>query len=191
MTEQLMLSSFAQETISTGEFAKDFRPWNNLVFEWNVEYSGYARGDENPEGYVAYHVIFELTEALVLVRKPKTYKKIEKPGYRLTVTQNIKFEGRAWESFFVHEESFPKEHLRKAVDVFQHEILDVQTWIEIAESRARIIPQANDVFECFHCGWVTDIQADDITCPGCGKRYWSDKMWGLKADNQGNSLCAP
>ena len=89
MTIQLDLCAFGGKTISVADWTQDFRPWNRVVLDWEIEYSGYARGDENPKGYVHYHVIVELTEALVLVRKPKTYKKIERPGYKLTVTQNI------------------------------------------------------------------------------------------------------
>jgi uncharacterized protein with PIN domain len=62
--------------------------------------------------------------------------------------------------------------------VFQREVLNVQNWAEIAESRVRLMPNQNDIFECLHCGWVTDIWSDDITCQGCGKRYWSERMWG-------------
>ena len=84
---------------------------------------------------------------------------------------------KEWESYITYEESFQMGQLKKAFDAFQRELLNIQSWIEIAESRARIIPQGNEVFECFHCGWVTDIWSDDITCKGCGKRYWSDRLW--------------
>lgn len=157
---------------------KDFRPWNNLILDWEIEYQGYSRKDDNHiEGYINFHVIVEIKEAVVKARAPKTYRKRNKPGYKLTIIQNIAFEGKEWESYVLYEESFQMDQLGKAFDVFQRELLNIQCWVDIAESRARIIPQQNDVFECFHCGWVTDIWSDDIICEGCGKRYWSERRW--------------
>ena len=176
MTEQLMLSSFAQETISTQEFAKDFRPWNNLVFEWDVEYSGYRRDDGETEGYIDFHVIVQIVEALVKIRDTKTRNKVETPGYKLLVTQIVAYEGKEWDSSVVYDECFQKDQLKRAFDGFQREVLNIQGWIEIAESRARLMPKRRDVFECFFCGWVTDISSDDIMCHGCGKRFWSEKL---------------
>jgi Zn finger protein HypA/HybF involved in hydrogenase expression len=95
----------------------------------------------------------------------------------MTVIQNIAFDGKECESNIAYEESFQMDQLKNAFDVFQRELLNIQCWVEIAESRARIIPQGNDEFECFHCGWVTDIWTDDIICPGCGKRYWSEMLY--------------
>ena len=174
---QLMLSSFSQKTISMGKSTKNFRPWNNIIFEWDVEYLGYSRGFDEPEGIIEYHVIVEIMEALVKARNPKTNKKIERPGYKLIITQNMVFQGKDWESYIVYEEAFQKDKLKKAFDVFQRELLNIQVWIKIAESRARLIPKGNDVFECSFCGWVTNAWGEDITCEGCGKRYWSEKLW--------------
>ena len=87
------------------------------------------------------------------------------------------FEGMPWESYVVYEECFPQNKLKKAFDVFEREVLNIQSCIRIAESRARVIPMANDVFECPCCGWVTDIWSEDITCNGCGKRFWSETLW--------------
>ena len=174
---QLMLSSFSQKTISMGESTKNFRPWNNIIFDWDVEYFGYSRGIDEPEGIIEYHVIVELMEALVKARNPKTNKKIEMPGYKLIINQNMAFKGRGWESYVVYEEAFQKDKLKKAFDVFQREVLNIQGWIRIAESRLHLIPKGLDVFECSFCGWVTNAWSDDITCQGCGKRYWSDKLW--------------
>ena len=166
-----------------GEATKDFRPWNMVVLEWDVEYCGYDRGENSePEGYVDFHVIVQIVEALVDVREKKHYRKIKKPGYKLVATQNMAFEGLPWQSYIVFEECFPQNQLKKAFDVFEREVLNIQSWIEIAESRARVIPKANDVFECPFCGWVTDIWSDDITCKGCGKRFWSERIWGKTSD---------
>jgi hypothetical protein len=174
---QLELSAFSGKTISMDESTKDFRPWNRTILDWEIEYRGYNRGEDGPEGYIDFHVVVEINEAVIIARNPKTYKKVEKPGYKLSIFQNMAFEGKEWESYVVHEESFEKKKLKKAFDAFQRELMNIQCWVEIGESRARIIPQANDVFECFHCGWVTDIWADDIMCQGCGKRYWSERLW--------------
>ena len=180
MPEQLMLSSFATKTVSIAEFTKGFRPWNNGILDWEIEYQGYFREDDEHEGYVEFHVIVEIREALVKVRKEKPFKKVDVPGYKIIVTQNMAFEAGEWENYIAYEESFTKDQLNKAFDVFQREILNIQDWIRIAESRARFIPKKEDVFECLFCGWVTDTWADDIICEGCGKRYWSDKLWGGK-----------
>jgi len=178
MTIQQKLSSFTDQGISFAEATKEFRPWNKVVLEWDVEYCGYDRGENSgPEGYVDFHVIVHIVEALVMTRNPKTYKKVKAPGYKLVVTQNMAFKNVPWESFIVYEESFLENQLKKAYDIFKREILNIQGWIEIAESRARIIPKANDVFECHCCGWVTDTWNDDILCQGCGKRYWSERLW--------------
>jgi len=177
MTTQLGLAAFSGKTVSVDELTKDFRPWNRTILEWEIEYVGYNRDYEGPEGYVEFHVLVELTEAIITARHPKTYKEKKTPGYRLGIFQNMAAEGQPWESYLVHDESFRKQDLGKAVDAFQCALLDIQSWVEIAESRARIIPQGNAVFECFHCGWVTDIWADDIVCEGCGKRFWSERLW--------------
>lgn len=177
MTQQLQLSSFSQKTISMGESTKSFRPWNNIIFEWEIEYCGYSRGFDEPEGIVEFYIIVELIEALVNARSPKTNKKLERPGYKLVATQNITFDNGRRESYIVYEESFQKDKLKEAFDVFQREVLNIQGWISIAESRLHLIPKGLDVFECSFCGWVTNVWSDDITCEGCGKRYWSDKLW--------------
>jgi len=177
MAEQLMLSSFSTKTISMDESTKGFRPWNNKVLEWDVKYQGYQM-EKGIERYVDFHVLAQIREALVKLRKDSSsYKKIEVPGYKLTITQEIAIGGREWESGVVYEEAFPKDQLRKSFDVFRREVMNIQGWIEIAESRARIIPNKADAFECTWCGWATDVWADDILCKGCGKRYWSDRLW--------------
>jgi len=178
MSEQLMLSSFSKKTISMDESSRGFRPWHNIVLEWDVESQGYQTEEAIGEGYVDFHVLAEIREALVKVRKDdKTYKEIEVPGYRLTIIQKMALSGKEWESYIAYEEAFPKKQLRKGFDLFRREVLNVQGWIKIAESRARLIPEKADVFECVWCGWVTDTWTDDILCEGCGKRYWSEKLW--------------
>lgn len=77
----------------------------------------------------------------------------------------------------VYEEEFLKDKRKKSLDAFERELMNIQTWKKIAESRFRLIPRGLDVFECKWCGWVTDVWRDDIMCEGCGKRYWSDKLW--------------
>jgi len=189
MSEQLMLSSFSTKTISMDESSKGFRPWNNNVFDWEVGYQGYYREEGKHEGYVDFHVLAEIREALVKVRKDnKTYRKIEVPGYKLIITQKMALTGREWESYVVFEEAFPKEQFRKAFDVFRREVLNIQGWIKIAESRARLMPDKGEVFECVFCGWVTDTWTDDILCEGCGKRYWSDKLWAGLGDTKAQHM---
>jgi len=165
------------EAITMNAFTPELRPWNQLILDWNVNFTGYVREDGQKEGYVDFHVMVDLREALVRARQEKTYKKIQRPGYKLTVNQEMTFERGKTESYIIHEESFQKDQIKRAVDSFQRELLMIQRWIEIAESRARIMPQHNDIFECHWCGWVTDIWSDDITCQGCGKRYWSERIW--------------
>ena len=177
MSEQTMLSSFSDKTVLMTGATKGFRPWDRTIFEWEIRYRGYNREEDGPTGFVNFHVTVEIKEAMVIARKPKSYKKVKMPGYRLVVTQNASFEGGHKVSYIVHDETFKKHCLKKAFDAFQRELMNIQCWVEIAESRARIIPQANDLFECLHCGWMTDIWADDITCEGCGKRYWSERLW--------------
>ena len=64
-----MLSAFSQKTISMEEATKDFRPWDNVIYDWDVEYKGYARGkDGEAEGYITVKcsecekILFEGTE---------------------------------------------------------------------------------------------------------------------------------
>ena len=57
-----------------------------------------------------------------MARNPKTYKKFETPGYKLTVFQNMAFEGKELESHIVHDESFENRDLKKAIDAFQREL---------------------------------------------------------------------
>ena len=179
MTTQLMLSSFSQKTISFSKATKGLRPWNNLILDWEVEYQVFSKGEmDEPQGYIDFHVVVEIVEALIRVKDQKTGKKVERPGYTLIVFQNMALEGKNWESYVVYDETFTKDKLDKAFDVFQREILNIQNWIEIAESRALLIPSGSAVFECWCCGWVTEKLNDDITCFGCGKRFWSDKLWG-------------
>ena len=178
---QTMLTGFYQKGTEMDVYSKEVesRRYNNLIFDWDIEYQGYQRKEVDiPEGYVDFHVIIEIVEAIVTVRDKKTYKKGKKPGYKLTVSQAIAYPEEEWESFIIYDEQFKKEQLNKAFDVCQGEILNIQNWITIAESRASLIPKKKDVFECMFCGWVTDQMGDDITCHGCGKRFWSDKMWG-------------
>jgi len=186
MTNQPMLSEFTKETVSMDAFTLGFRPWNQVILDWGVDYTGYTREEGQNEGYLGFHILVELKEALVRGREEKTSKKVPRPGYMLTVTQEMTFEDGKTEQYIIHEESFPKDECKKAVDAFQRELLIIQTWIEIAESRARIMPQHNDVFECPWCGWVTDIVSDDITCQGCGKRYWSERMWKGNRERTGD-----
>ena len=150
-----MLSSFSQKTVSFSEATKDVRPWNNLILDWEVEYRGFSKSEmDELEGYIDFHVVVEIVEALIPVKDQRSRKKVERPGYTLIVFQNMALEDKNWESYVVYDESFTKDKLVKAFDVFQREILNIQNWIEIAESRARLIPSGKDVFECWFCGWV-------------------------------------
>lgn len=156
----------------------NFRQWNRTIIDWDIEYQGYHRTEDgDPIGFIDFHIIVEIVEAFVKARDKKSYKKIEAPGYKLIITQSMTLPDQPWETWQVYDESFPKDKLPQAFDVFQRELLNIQTWIEIAESRANLIPDGKDVFECLHCGWVTNKMADDIMCSGCGKRYWSEKIW--------------
>jgi len=176
MTTQPTLSDFAQKTVSTSKSLSDFRPWNCVVLDCDIAYQGYQR-DEQREGIVDFHVRVVIREAMVRLKDPQTYKKRKMPGYSLKIFQLIAFDGDRSDSLIVFEELFRADELPKAVDAFQQQVLSAQTWVEIAESRARVMWNQNDVFECFHCGWVTDIWSDEILCEGCGKRYWSERMW--------------
>ncbi|MFC1895648.1 hypothetical protein ACFL0Q_03155 [Thermodesulfobacteriota bacterium] len=163
------------------EATKDFRPRNNVIFDWEVEYRGYGRlEDYESEGPIDFHVMVQIIEALVKVKEPKTSKKKLTPGYILVVTLDVKFNDKKTESLIVYEESFLVEDLNKAFDVFQRELMNIHGWIIVAESRNRFIPPKKDIFECIFCGWVTDLWKDDILCQGCGKRFWSEKAWGKK-----------
>ena len=67
MTNQLELSDFLGKTISMDELMGDFRPWNNVVLDWDIDYQGYQRDGEREECYLDFHVIVEIKEA------PRTY----------------------------------------------------------------------------------------------------------------------
>lgn len=178
MTTQQTLAGFSDKSIPIGESTSDFRPWNRVILNWDIDYQGYQRDGEGEEGYLDFQVCVVIRESLVRVKDPQTGKKKEKPGYGLTVFQSVASNGRELDSQVVYEEHFQMGEFPKAFDAFQREVLNVQTWVEIAESRAQLMPNQNDVFECLHCGWVTDTWSDDIICEGCGKRYWSEKLWG-------------
>jgi hypothetical protein len=174
-----MLTGFTKKAISLAQYNREhgIRGWNNLVYDWDVEFIGYQRSDDDsPQGYIKFHVIAEIVEVLVITRDKKNYKKTKVPGYKLTITQNMALPGHVCESLIVYEEDFMKNQFSKAIDAFQRELLNIQSWIEIAESRADLVPKNKDVFECPFCGWVKDSWQDDITCYGCGKRFWSKKL---------------
>ena len=179
MTNQLMLSSFSKKTISVEEATKDFRQWNNVIFDWNVKYKGYFRGEDyEPEGYIDFSIVVRIVEALVKAKSQKSRKNVKLPGYKLVVSQNMVIAGKEWDACVVYDESFQKNEIKKTFDVFQRELMNIQGWIDIAESRTRLMPERKDIFECPFCGWVTDVWSDDIVCYGCGKRFWSEKSWG-------------
>ena len=159
----------------------DFRLWDGTIIDWDVEFLGYTSSDNDDarSGFVDFHLIVQVFEAYVSARDEKSYKKIEVPGYRVIVTENIAFPDEPWESWTIFEEGFTKNDLPKAIDVFQRELLNAQTIILVAESRAKLLPAGDAVFECPFCGWVTDTMKDDTTCLGCGKRFWSEKMWNM------------
>lgn len=95
MVGQMKLSSFSEKTIDMDESTKGFRPWNNKVVGWEIEYQGYAN-DEEKEGYLDFIVEIEIVEALVKIKVPEKSKKVERPGYRLLVTQSVRFENEFW-----------------------------------------------------------------------------------------------
>ncbi|MFO7881177.1 MAG: hypothetical protein R6U52_01400 [Kosmotogaceae bacterium] len=181
---QSMLSSFADKHISLDEHNQQsgFRRWNSLIYDWEVEYQDYIRPDENwhdaPEGYVETHVIVEITEALVTARDKK-YKKVKRPGYKLTVTQNRLLPGdeQEWESYTTLEEEYQKDKLNNCFSAFQRELLNIQIWIAVAESRAKLLPTNSETFECPFCGWATNTTSHDISCIGCGKRFWDSELF--------------
>lgn len=186
------LSSFVTKWISMDEAMKDFRPWNEIILDRDVKYQGYQRNKEGqPEGYIDFHVIAKIVEAVVDVKVKrngrKTPKKVKRPGYKLVVTQNVALPEMERITHILYEESFTENLLKKAFDVFQGEVTYLQSCIEIAESRAKLIPNRRDIFECPFCGWVTDEWSDDITCEGCGKRFWSQRLWNRKVEANGGS----
>ena len=77
MTAQSNLSAFLGKTVSTNESTLGFRPWNKTILDWEIEYQGYSRGDdEGPPGYIDFHVIVEIKEAMVWAKdQNKKYKK--------------------------------------------------------------------------------------------------------------------
>ena len=104
-----MLSSFSQKTISFSEATKDLRHWNNLILDWEVEYRGFSNDEmDELEGFIDFHVVVEIIEALIHVKDQKTGKKVERPGYKLIVYQNMAFESNNWESHIVYDETFTK-----------------------------------------------------------------------------------
>jgi hypothetical protein len=183
---QSLLTGFEKKSVSMGEFNRQsgFRRWNNLIYFWDVKYQGYQRAEDGgKEGYVHFHVKTEIIEALVKSKIRKGRKKVMLPGYKFIIIQDMVFPGNNREKLVAYEQSFQKNQLRDAFDVFQREIMNIQAWIRIAESRARFIPKKMDVFECPFCGWVTDSCNDDISCCGCGKRFWSEKLWNGFSNN--------
>ena len=60
------------------------------------------------QGYIDFHVVVEIVETLIRVKDQKTKKKVERPGYKLIVFQNMALEGREWESYNVYDEPFKK-----------------------------------------------------------------------------------
>lgn len=110
MTIQQTLSMFTEKAIAVCEANKDFRRWDKVVLEWDVEYCGYDRGENNEEeGHVDFHVIVRIVEAMVDVRVRNKHRKVEKPGYKLAVTQNMASDGMPWENYVAHDECFPIE----------------------------------------------------------------------------------
>lgn len=65
MKSQLDLSSFSEKTISMDKTMIDFRSWNHLILDWEIKYCGYLRGDDVQEGYIDFHVVVEIREAMV------------------------------------------------------------------------------------------------------------------------------
>jgi len=156
MTTQQTLGAFSEKTLSLSKETSDSRPWNRVILDWDIDYQGYQKDVEGEEGFLDFHVHVIIRETLVRVKDPQTTKKKEKTGYSLTVSQSVALNGHGLDSQVVNEEYFQVHELPKAFDVFQREVLNVQTWVDIAGSRARLIPMQNVVFECFHCGCVTD-----------------------------------
>lgn len=60
-------------------------------------------------------------------------KKVKRPGYKLLITQNTLLPEEDWETIIVYEEEFKQDQLNKAIDIFQRELLNIQSWILIAE----------------------------------------------------------
>jgi hypothetical protein len=177
MTTQQTLAGFSEKTRSVSNSMSGFRAWNRVILEWDIDYHGHHR-NEDRDWHVDFHVRVFIKEAMIRLKDPLTRKKKEMPGYSLIVFHSMALDGAQPDSEIVYEEPFRINQLPKAFDAFQQEVLNVQSWVEIAESRARLMPKQNDLFECFHCGWVTDIWSEDILCEGCGKRYRSERVWG-------------
>ncbi len=177
MTEQMMLSAYSQKTITMDQSIDGFRRWNRKIVDWDIDYRGYST--ENGGDFIDFHVAVELREAIVKVRVEKGAgkKKVDRAGYRLTVFQAFVIGENEPEGFICSQEDFALYQKAKAVDVFEREIMNIQNWVMIAELRSELIPAAKAVFECPFCGWVTDTWSPDISCMGCGKRFWAKEMW--------------
>lgn len=130
-----------------------------------------------------FHVKAEIVEALVKCKVKKGRKKVMVQGYQFIIIQDMVSPGNNREKLIAYEQLFQKNQLREAFDVFQREIMNIQAWIRIAESRARFIHKKIDMCEYPFCRWVTDSWKDDISCGGCGKRFWSEKMWNGFSQN--------
>ena len=89
----------------------------------------------------------------------------------MVVYQNVLMPGGDWDSYQVFGEEFVKDRLCTAVDAFMRETIIMQSWIEVAESRAKLIPADKAAFECPFCGWVTDSEDDDSTCLAAGNGF--------------------
>lgn len=182
---QLMLSAFGKKTIPLSEYTKDFKPYNTIVLEWDIEYQDYCsewQPMDMPEGVYDFRAAVVVKEALIKVRdmSVKSYKKKEVPGYKVVTEYSMLDPAGAWLVYDGHEKDFSKEELKKATDFFMEMVLRIEQWLCVPESRVKLIPAKKAEFECFNCGWVTDKWKDEIICEGCGKRFWSQKMWGVK-----------
>jgi hypothetical protein len=187
MAEQLMLSSFGKKTTTLSEVTTDLQPWNNVIYDWDIEFWGYGGGEfSEQEGHIQYTVNICIKEALVKLIDKKKKKRVEQPGYIVEGNADmLQPEGSSIE-FDVYHKVYPKKDLAQAYDSFMDAVLVVQGMITIAESRAALIPIGKVVFECPFCGWCYDKDEDDTSCQGCGKRFWSEKL--LRGESKSQTL---
>jgi len=177
---QIKLTNFEKKTISPNALWQRDQEADlaSRLLDWVVCYNGYKRADfheEESEGVVKFTVRVMLEQAFIRTWDKRLRKRTTKPGYRIVMCQLVVFPDG--DKITLPDEVIQEVGLRykaRAVDAFTREIMNVQCWITIAESRARLIPKKRDWFECPFCGWVTDEESSDVMCQGCGKRFWME-----------------
>lgn len=183
---QLQLSNFVNSLERAGRRRRGF---SSQLLVWEVEYIDYQRSDpeiEAVQGYVLSEARIELREALIRRWNPQARKKTQWPGFVVSVSKKITYPDGPVTNLkdcILNESKLSEK--TKAVDAFRNAVLNVESWILIAQARVRLIPRELDALECMGCGWVTDDASEDITCPGCGNKFWFGEAWRCTTQSKG------